>query len=539
MNTLLSALSAGLLLSLAAFGQNARAASQSCESLARLSLANAKILSATTIAAGAFQPPSGEEENGQGLSFYKKLPGFCRVTIQSTPSTDSDIKIEVWMPVNGWNGRLQAEGNGGFAGYIDYRGMGVALSDGYATASTDTGHSGTPTDAAWALGHPEKLTDFGYRAIHEMTLAAKAAIKSFYGDSPKRSYFGSCSNGGRQALMEVQRFPNDYDGVLAGAPANFWTHLLAGALWDAQALTATPDSYIPSSKLPAIAAAVNASCDVRDGVRDGILNDPRKCHFDPASLLCHGADSDSCLTAAQAATLKKLYEGAHDSHGRALFPGFLPGAETGGGGWTPWIIGTAPGKSLLFAFGTGFFADFVYGDPGWNYRKASMDDAVKAADSKAARALNATDPDLARFNARGGKLILYHGWDDPAISALSTINYYDSTVRAMGEKRVNSFVRLYMVPGMQHCGGGPGPDSFGAEDAHRRGDPHHDVRAALEQWVEKGIAPGAIVATKFADDDPSKAVRMTRPLCPYPQSANYKGSGDTNEAGNFTCGEGN
>lgn len=539
MTKLLSALSVGLLLSLAAFGQNTRAASQSCESLARLSVANAKILSAATVAAGAFQPPSGEEEGGQGLSFYKTLPGFCRVTIQSAPSTDSDIKIEVWMPVNGWNGRLQAEGNGGFAGYIDYRGMGVALSEGYATASTDTGHSGTPTDAAWALGHPEKVTDFGYRAIHEMTLAAKAAIKSFYGDSPKRSYFGSCSNGGRQALMEVQRFPNDYDGVLAGAPANFWTHLLTGALWDAQALTATPDSYIPSGKLPAIAAAVNASCDARDGVRDGILNDPRKCHFDPASMLCSGADSDSCLTAAQAATLKKLYEGAHDSHGRAIFPGFLPGAETGGGGWTPWITGTAPGKSLLFAFGTGFFADFVYGDPGWNYRKASMDDAVKAADSKTARALNATDPDLARFNARSGKLILYHGWDDPAISALNTISYYDSTVRAMGEKEVNSFVRLYMVPGMQHCGGGPGPDSFGAEGAPRRGDPQHDVRAALEQWAEKGIAPAAIVATKFADDDPSKAVRMTRPLCPYPQSAKYKGSGDTNDAGNFTCGGGN
>jgi Tannase and feruloyl esterase len=539
MTKLLSALSVGVLFSLAAFGQDARAASQSCESLARLSVAKAKILSATVVAAGAFQPPSGEEEGGQGLSSYKKLPAFCRVTIQSAPSTDSDIKIEVWMPVNGWNGRLQAEGNGGFAGYIDYLGMGVALSEGYATASTDTGHSGTPTDAAWALGHPEKVTDFGYRAIHEMTLAAKAAIKSFYGDSPKRSYFGSCSNGGRQALMEVQRFPNDYDGVLAGAPANFWTHLLAGALWDAQALTATLDSYIPSSKLPAIAAAVNASCDVRDGVRDGILSDPRKCHFDPASMLCGGADSDSCLTAAQAATLKKLYEGAHDSHGRAIFPGFLPGAETGKGGWTPWITGTAPGKSLLFVFGTGFFADFVYGDPGWNYRKASLDDAVRAADAKGAHALNATDPDLARFNARAGKLILYHGWDDPAISALNTINYYDSTVRAMGEKRVNSFVRLYMVPGMQHCGGGPGPDSFGAEGAPRRGDPQHDVRAALEQWVERGIAPGAIVTTKFADNDPSKAVRMTRPLCPYPQSAKYKGSGDTNDAGNFTCGEGN
>jgi hypothetical protein len=538
MNKLLYALTVALLLSLAAFGQDMQGAKPSCESLTHLSIPSAKVLSATSVAAGAFEPPAGALGGGD-LSFYKKLPAFCRVAIESTPSVDSKIAIEVWMPAEGWNGRFQGQGNGGFAGYIDYRGMGIAVGEGYATASTDTGHSGTPTDAAWALGHPEKVTDFGYRAIHEMTVDAKAAIKGFYGDSLGRSYFSSCSNGGRQALMEVQRFPQDYDGVLAGAPANFWSHLLTNAIWSAQALTQTPASYIPSSKLPALASAVNASCDAQDGVRDGILNDPRKCHFDPATLPCGGADSDSCLTAPQVATLKKLYEGAHDSHGRSIFPGFLPGAETGGGGWASWITGAAPGKSLLFVFGTGFFADFVYGDRSWNYRDVKVEDALKAAEAKTARLLNATDPNLARFEARGGKLILYHGWDDPAISALNTINYYDSVVRSLGEKEVNSFVRLYMVPGMQHCGGGPGPDSFGASGTPWQADPQHDVRLALEEWVEKGVAPGAIIAAKLARDDASKAVKMTRPLCPYPQSAKYKGSGNTNEAASFMCSAGN
>jgi hypothetical protein len=525
-------------MSLATFGQNAGNAARSCESLRSLSLPNAKVASAMKVAAGAFVPPSGAVGAGGDTSFYKTLPSFCRVAVVSTPSADSDIKIEVWLPAKDWNGRFRAEGNGGFAGYINYHGMGVAIREGFASASTDTGHSGTPTDAVWALKHPEKVTDFGYRAIHEMTVAAKAAVKAFYGENPRHSYFGSCSNGGRQALMEVERFADDYDGVIAGAPANFWSHLLAGALWDAQALTATPASYIPSSKLPAIATAVNAACDAKDGVRDGILNDPRKCHFDPSTLLCKGGDSDSCLTAAQVTTLKKLYEGAHESRRRQIFPGFLPGAEEGPGGWEPWITGPGPGRSLVFAFGAGFFADMVYENAAWDYRKATLDDAVEAADRKTARALNATDPNLGLFQSRGGKLIIYHGWDDPAISPLNTINYYGSVVRTLGEKDVNSFVRLYMVPGMQHCGGGPGADSFGAPGAPRERDAQHDIQVAIQDWVERGVAPREIIATKYQGDDPAKGVKMTRPLCPYPQSAKYKGSGNTNDAANFICAPG-
>jgi len=519
-----------------AFGQTTHPGARACERLGQLELAGAKILSAQTIAAGAFAPPPNLAPWLSGdASFYKTLPAFCRVVVDAAPSADSSIKIEVWMPVDGWNGKFRGEGNGGFAGEIGYIGMARALAGGYATAGTDTGHVGGGTDASWALGHPEKVTDFGYRAIHEMTRVAKAAIKGSYGSGPRHSYFASCSNGGRQALMEAQRFPEDYDGILAGAPANFWTHLLTKALADAQATTLEQASYIPSGKLAAIARAVNAACDAQDGVADGILNDPSKCHFDPVILLCREGDAEECLTGPQVKALKRLYAGPHDAGGREIFPGYLPGAEEGPGGWGPWITGPAPGKSLLFAFGGGYYSNMVYEKRDWNYRDVKIEEAVKAADEKSARILNATDPNLTAFKARGGKLILYHGWNDPAISALNTINYYNRVVSRMGGKETDAFARLYMAPGVQHCGGGPGPDSFGQNGTTDGKDPEHNMGLALEQWVEKGIAPSVIVATKYEGDDSGKRVTMTRPLCPYPQVAKYKGSGDSRDAGSFVC----
>ena len=527
---------ATLLLSCAAFGQNPQPAPQACEHLAQLALPNVKIALAQSVVAGAFTPPAGATlRPTANPALFRSLPAFCRVVADAAPSPDSDIKIEVWLPAQGWNGKLQGQGNGGFAGEIDYQLMGIAIRQGYATSGTDTGHAGRATDASWALNHPDKVTDFAYRGIHQMTQTAKAAVKAFYGNNPQHSYFAGCSNGGRQALMEAQRFPDDYDGILAGAPANFWTHLLSSALWDAQVTTVDPASYIPTSKLPAIAHAVNDACDAHDGVSDGILNDPRQCHFDPAVLQCNAADSDKCLTAPQVTALKKLYQGAHDSHGRKIFPGFLPGGEEGPGGWGLWITGTAPGQSLLFFFGTGYFSNMVYNKTDWDYKAASLDQAVAAADNKTARTMNATDANLKPFQSHGGKLILYHGWNDAAISALNSIDYYTSVGNAMGQQTSASFVRLYMVPGMQHCGGGPGTDSFGQAGAPASNDPQQSVALALEQWVEKGIAPSAIIATKYATDDPAKGAKMTRPLCPYPQAAKYKGTGEPKSAANFVC----
>jgi hypothetical protein len=509
----------------------------SCPRLAKLALPHAKITAAERIAPGTYAPMTTMTPWTAGdAALYKSLPAFCRIAVEAQPSADSDIKVEIWMPESDWNGKFQGRGNGGFAGEIDYHGLAMAVHQGYASAGTDTGHSAGGTDARWALNHPEKITDFGFRAIHEMTLTAKAVMNEFYSHHLQHSYFSSCSNGGRQALMEAQRFPADYDGIVAGAPANYWTHLLTSAVWDAQATTREPASYIPASKLPAIARAVNDACDAQDGVTDGVLNDPRKCHFEPVTLLCQSEDADTCLTPPQAEALKKLYAGAHDSGGARIFPGLLPGAEEGPGGWSLWITGQAPGGSLLFAFGGGFFANMVYAQPDWNYRAADIGQLAKAGDARLAKDLNATNADLTPFQARGGKLIVYHGWNDPAISALNTIDYFHAVQTAMGHDKVEQFARLYMVPGMQHCDGGPGADYFGQDGPSPVStDAEHSVQLAVERWVEKSTAPSAIIASRYSGRRGGGSLQMTRPLCAYPQVASYKGQGDSNDAANFLC----
>ncbi|HZQ96965.1 MAG TPA: tannase/feruloyl esterase family alpha/beta hydrolase [Candidatus Sulfotelmatobacter sp.] len=509
-------------------------ADDSCAKLAALKIPNATIISAHTIEGGSYAGPP-EPFTGRDISaFYKTLPAFCRVVAEARPSADSDIKLEVWLPASGWNGKLQGIGNGGFAGLIDAKQLGQAVKAGYAATATDTGHTGSPIDAGWALGHPEKVIDFGHRGIHEMTRVARAVIQAFYAKTPQHSYFAGCSDGGREALMEAQRYPEDYDGILAGAPANYWTRLLSVAVVDTQALTMDPASFLPQSKIPAIAAAVNAACDKLDGVQDGILNDPRQCRFDPAALQCKAEDSDKCLTAAQVTALKKLYAGLRDASGNELFPGYVPGAEDGPGGWGLWITGPAPAKSLMAFFGINYFSNMVYEKAGWDYKTFQLDSGLKAAEEKTGDALNAIDPNLKTFKDRGGKLILYHGWDDPAIAAPNTINYYSSVLARMGAQEADSFVRLYMAPGVQHCAGGPGPDSYGQVGDLTFTDPKGSLAAALEAWVEKGSVPSAITASKFGDEDRGHAT-MTRPLCPYPQVAKFKGSGDTNDAANFSC----
>jgi len=521
-----------------AWGQEAGLNKASCTNLAKLALPNTKITLAEQVEAGKYPPPLRSRLTSEA-QIYQQLPAFCRVVAEAAPSADSDIKMEVWMPASGWNGKFRGQGNGGFAGEIDYTSLALAVSQGYASGGTDTGHEGSGTDASWALGHPEKVIDYGYRGVHEMTQKSKSIVEAYYKSAPKHSYFASCSDGGREALMEAQRFPADYDGILAGAPAYDWTHLLTNAAHNAQVLLLNSASYIPATKLPAIDAAVVAACDASDGVSDGILNDPRQCHFDPAPLLCKGAETDKCLTSAQVTALKELYAGAHDATGKQIFPGYVPGAENGPGGWAPWITGLAPRMSLMFAFGNGYFSDIVYAKHDWDYKTFNADDGLKLATAKTAQALNATDPNLKPFAKRGGKLILYHGWNDPAISALSTIDYYKNVTHTVGEQNTESFVRLYMVPGMQHCSGGPGPDSFG-QFGWRPGmmgpdDAQHDMYKALEQWVESGTAPDRIIAAKYAGEGAARKETMTRPLCTYPQVAKYKGSGETTDAANFTC----
>ena len=262
------------------------------------------------------------------------------------------------MPVSGWNGKYFGIGNGGFAGSIQYSLIAAALANGYASSSTDTGHQGPATEADWALGHYEKMVDFAYRSIHETAQKSKAVIETYYGRHPKHSYFSGCSNGGRQALLEAQRYPADYDGIIAGAAANFWTHNFAGFVWDEQALAEAP---IPPGKMEAIEKAALDACDARDGVKDGVIDDPTRCHFDPSTLLCHGDESDQCLTQAQIGALKKIYDGPRNSKGERLFPGYLPGGESGRGGWSRWIAG-ADAQQMVFA--NGYFKDMVFQNSG-------------------------------------------------------------------------------------------------------------------------------------------------------------------------------
>lgn len=507
------------------FAKAAFAGPKDCESLAQLTLANTKIITAQSVTTGEFTPP------GRTASI-KGLPPFCRVAATLTPSADSDIKIEVWLPLSGWNGKYRGQGNGGFAGVISFDAMAGAVKLGYATAGTDTGHIGGD-NARWALGHPEKVVDFGWRGIHEMTLKAKAMIQDFYGSAAKQSYFSSCSDGGREALMEAQRFPTDYDGIIAGAPANYWSRLLTfGMLM--QAVTLNGDAYIPAAKLPAITAAVMNACDAQDGVKDGVLNDPRQCRFDPAVLVCKDGDSDTCLTEPQARTLKWIYTGAPQAAGGLYFPGYPPGSEDSG--WNTWITGATPHRSAGFFFGTQFFTNMVYEKADWDYTTFNFAEGSKLAQSKTAAALDSIDPNLKAFKSRGGKLIIYHGWNDPAIPAQNTINYFESVLAHMGRRDTDSFVRLFMVPGMSHCAGGPGPNVFGQVGASSADDPEHNVYRALEQWVERGVSPERLTATKYNDDrNPAQGVKMTRPLCAYPNVAKYKGSGDSNDAANFVC----
>lgn len=498
-----------------------------CAGLAKLSLPYTAMAAAVEVTAGSFTPPAG--------AALQKLPPFCRVAGIIRPSADSEIHFEVWMPASGWNGKFQGIGNGGYAGSISYGGLAAALRQGYASASTDTGHRAGGQDASWALGHPEKIVDFGYRAIHETTVKGKAIVQAYYGSPARRSYFNSCSNGGRQALMEAQRYPEDYDGIIAGAPANYWTRLMLHAASMMKATAGGTPAYIPASKLPAIQAAALSACDANDAVRDGVIENPAQCRFDPSVLRCRDADSDQCLTAGQLQALDVIYGGTKTKKGKLVARGYAMGGEAEPGGWGSWITGDAPERAAMYFFGTNFFRFMVYGNPSWDYRQFDADRELKAAERKAAPMLNATDPDLRRFQARGGKLILYHGWSDAAIPGQYIIDYYQSVRRKLGAARTDSFLRLFMVPGMQHCGGGSGANSFG-QGGVAMGTPRDNIAAALEQWVEGGSAPEEIIAARYrSGGNPAGGVEKTRPLCAYPKVAVYKGSGSTNEAANFAC----
>jgi len=478
-----------------------------CESLASTTMKDAMVTRAEVVAPGKFTPPDGGGRRGAAaLTPYRDLPEFCRVAATLMPSSDSDIKIEVWLPTSGWNSKFQAVGNGGWAGVISYPAMADALRAGYATASTDTGHVGGR--GTFALDHPEKLVDFSWRSEHEMTVKAKALIQAFYSAAPKYSYWNGCSTGGRQGLKEAQMFPNDYDGIIAGAPAN----RTAISLWIAHAVLKDPASYIPPAKYPVIHQAAIAACDAADGLKDGLIDEPANCKFDPSVLLCKDADGPSCLTAPQVAAAKKIYSPAINPRtGAVLFASFVPGTELG---WGIQAQGPEPSVNIYDQY-----RYVVFKDEKWDWKTFDFDKDAARGDRTENVIMNATNPDMKAFFSHGGKLLLYHGWSDNQVPTLNTIKYYGSVVKNLGgaDKSADR-VRLFLAPGMGHCGGGEGPSAF-------------DKVGPLEQWVEHGKAPEALVASHAAGGK----IDRTRPLCPYPQVAKYKGTGSIDEAANFTC----
>lgn len=552
MNTLLKALALSTVSLTAMIIAAAPAAAGTCASLAGLALPHATVTAAQSVTGGSFTPPGSTTP-------LTGLPDFCRVAVTSTPTSDSIINIEVWIPTDGsFNGKYEQLGCGGFCGSIGYSGLATAIRRGYAGAATDDGSQAGGL-GTFALGHPEKIIDFGYRALKETTDKAKAIITALIGDQPSRSYFAGCSDGGREALMEAQRFPDDFDGIIVGSPANAWTHLFAGFIWNEQALLDDPASYIPPSLLPVLSKAALAQCAAEDGGigTDPFLNDPRDCHFDPTKVQCKaGQDPGTCLSAAQVTAVKKIYDGPHDPRsGKLIFPGYEPGTEANPANWPAWIVGAsraadlsnslAQGQALQQFFGNSFFADFVFQNPNFDFRSFNFTSDVALADHGVGRIVNSIDPDLGPFKRHGGKMIHYVGWADSAIAPMNSVNYYnevDDTLFGRGHHRghddsrsIQGFYRLFMVPGMAHCGGGDGPNAFGNGVDGPVVDAEHDLLQALDRWVEQGVAPDKIIATKYVNNNPASGIAFQRPLCPYPQVARYKGFGDTTSADSFVC----
>lgn len=477
-----------------------------CDALLQTNLAGGRVLSSELIRDGEFVPPGATNPNA-GAPF-KTVPAFCRVTLRLAPSTDSDIRVEVWLPQSGWNRKLQVSGNGGLGGTIPYAAMAASVRAGYAAAGTDTGHVGGNAD--FVAGHPEKLIDFGHRAIHETTVTAKTIAQAHYDAPPARAYFNSCSTGGRQALIEAQRYPEDFDGIVAGDPSWDQMRLYAARVWLNTYVNRTPAAVIPPAKYPMIHAAVLTKCDDLDGVKDGVIEDPSKCAFDFTALTCAGDDRADCLTADQVETASAMTRPIRDpKSGAVLHPGrYYPGSELGWGG----VAGPAPSGESHEGMRKIVFT------PDWDYHTIKVPEDVERAVKADNGLLYGGDPDLSRFFNRGGKLLMYHGWADPLVSPDTSLIMYKQISSAVGSASAARSLVLFMVPGMGHCQGGPGTDVF-------------DKVAAVDRWVETGIKPQSIDASHVTNG----VVDRTRPLCAYPTSAHYIGTGSTDDAKNYRC----
>ncbi len=506
---------------LAAGAAQAQAPKVSAPVTACSSLANTppegggRIVSAVDVPAGPFAIPGPG-----GTTRNVSVAAACRVNAVLTPTSDSEIKVEVWLPAN-WNGRLLGVGNGGWAGSVQVGELAARSAEGYVAVSTDTGHTGG--SGSFALGHPEKLIDFGTRGIHLMTVNAKRLARAYYGTPASYAYFNACSGGGRQAMTFAQRFPGDYDGIVAGAPAANWARLTASGIWIEQAsLDGADKPRLGPAQYSLLRAGAMAQCDALDGIKDNEIADPRRCNFKPERLACKaGAVSDACLTTEQLAIVRHIYAPSRNSKtGAFLFPAPLPGSE----------LGWAQTAGTPVSMGIDNYKYAIKGDADWDFRKLDWGGDVEAAEKMQLEHVIATNPDLSRFKARGGKLIQYHGWADHLIVPEDSLNYYESVVAEQGSlSATQDFYRLFLVPAMSHCSG-----------AYTL-----PLQSAIEAWVETKAAPASLegkrmsAQTTFGVPSPPPATPITvigaRPICAYPAVARYDGKGDINAAASFAC----
>jgi feruloyl esterase len=521
-----SSLLAGLA---AVFGllQAATAAEDRCNGLTSLMLPEARVAAAQHHPAGRFTPTVG--------AAFDVARAFCRVELVAQPTPSSEIRIEVWLPdAAQWNGQFWGLGNGSLAGQIPHRSLGVRVAAGNAAVATDTGHQADPSDARWALGQPEKVADYGHRATHLAAVHGKAVAAAYFDRKPSHAYFNAYSNGGRQALMLAQRYPDDYDGIMAGAPAHELTSLYIGWAQFQSHLLAEPAAHLSARQVEGLSSAALEACDPLDGVRDGVLENPLRCPFDPEVLACSAKPAPDCLTPPQLASVRRLYEGLRPGPGQPPVGGLAKGSEAR---WHAFLFGDKAGDAEFYAPVNEVLRHMVFDDPAWDLRQFQVDRDGLMVRRRLAAPLDAAGADIGRFVARGGKLILWHGWNDAVVQPSFSVAYHADLVRTLGAAAVARSIRLFMAPGVEHGIGGPGPDRFGQHSAGN-GDPEGSLGAALRRWVEEGAAPERVTAVKHrVPNDPRTEVVRSRLVCAWPKSAVYRGKGSTDDAGSFDCAE--
>ncbi|WP_240543494.1 tannase/feruloyl esterase family alpha/beta hydrolase [Spirosoma foliorum] len=497
---------------------NAPSSDCPCRQLAQKTFPEATITLADCVPAGSFTPPGSSQP-------IADLPAFCRVAATLKPTPESMIRIEVWLPETNWNGRFLGTGTGGGAGSVSYGALVNGLKRGFATTNTDMG---TSPNANEAVGHPERWVDFGHRATHEMTVTAKAITQAYYQKPFHHAYFAGCSTGGQQALMEAQRYPDDYNGILAGAPANNRTHLHTGFVWNYKVTNQIPGSaFLPKEKIAFITNAVVKACAGKDGgaPNDNFLTDASACKFDPETLpKCpDGTDDGTCLTGPQLAALKKIYAGpVNPRTGERIYTPIPLGSENSGAGIEYQQNPKQSPPALFYQYKWAFGNDF-------DYTTFDFDRDQDKMDSLLAPILNANNPDLAPLKKKGGKILMYSGTSDPLVPYQDAVSYYERVIKAQGGlKPTGDFFRFYLIPGMAHCSGGPGLNDCGQNLALTvPQDRNHDMLTALINWVEQGVAPDKLIATAYTGGVSTNAVRFQRPVFPYPKLPKYT-SGDPN-----------